>query len=379
MAPGGAASGPVEPAPRRPLESRLGRRDWLLSAGMLAIAVPFGAARAAPRATTLAAAWDDREGRHHAGLVGAAATEAPLRVLQSIELPTRAHGVWVEAGGSLLVAARRPGDWLLRWWPGRAAPQWCWSEPERRYAGHVVTDPAGRRLYTTETDLDSGAGRIVVRDIRSLEPVADWPSHGIDPHQLMFDADGSLLVANGGVPTRPETGRVKLDRAGMDPSLVRLDPHDGRRLGQWRLDDPRLSIRHLARHAGGTVGIALQAEHDDDAARAAAPLLALFDGRTLRCAEPGMPLAGYGGDIAATAEGYAVGATRAGGIARWRRDGRWLGLTPLADACPLTMHDDELWAGGSARALQRADAAPRAHEVTEVRLDNHWAAWRTAR
>jgi hypothetical protein len=341
---------------------------------MLAFAAPFDAARAATRSTTLAAGWDDPEGRHFAGLVAAAGAAAPLRVLESIELPTRAHGVWVDTRGGLLVAARRPGDWLLRWRPGRAEPQWQWSEPERRYAGHVVADPTGRRLYTTEVDLDSGAGRVVVRDAATLAPLADWPSHGIDPHQLIFDADGSLLVANGGVPTRPETGRVKLDRRRMDPSLVRLDARDGRRLGQWRLADPRLSIRHLARHAGGTVGIALQAEHDDDAARAAAPLLALFDGRALRCAEPGPPLAGYGGDIAATAGSFAVGATRAGGVAHWSVAGRWLVLTPLADACPLAMHDGELWAGGSAAALQ-VGTAPRPYRVGALRLDNHWAAW----
>lgn len=353
----------------------MNRRSWL-QACTLGAAVPFGYARAAALTTTLAAAWDDAQGRHFAGLVTTTATDAaPLRVLQAIELPTRAHGLWVEPGGSLLVAARRPGDWLLRWRPGRAAPQWRWSEPERRFAGHVVADASGRRLFTTETDLDSGAGRVLVRDAGSLELLADWSSHGIDPHQLMFDADGSLLVANGGVPTRPETGRVKLDRAGMDSSLVRLDPNDGHQLGQWRLVDPRLSIRHLARHANGVIGIALQAEHDDPAARAAAPLLALFDGRALGGAEPGRPLEGYGGDIATTANGFAVGATRAGGVARWHADGRWLGLTPLADACPLAWHDGELWAGGSGSALQDDGAARRAHATAALRLDNHWAAW----
>jgi len=348
------------------------RRTWLLHAAAIGLAGPLAAARAAAPAATFAAAWDDAQGRHHVGLVTAGG-RGPLRVLHALELPTRAHGVWVEGGGRLLVAARRPGDWLLRWRPGETTPQWCWSDPQRRYAGHVVA--AGRHLYTTETDLDSGAGRIVVRAAGTLEPLADWPTHGIDPHQLMFDADGSLLVANGGVPTRPETGRVKLDRAGMDPSLVRLDARSGTLLGQWRLADPRLSIRHLARHASGVVGIALQAEHDAPPQREAAPLLALFDGRSLRCADADTPLAGYGGDIAATADGFAVGATRAGGVARWDLDGRWLGQTPLADACALALRDGELWAGGSAQVLRAAPTLqPRG--VAALRLDNHWTAWR---
>ncbi len=352
------------------------RRDLLAGAAWL-LAAPLGAcAAAAPgRGARFAAAWDDAAGRHHAGLIEPGATA--LRVVAQIELPTRAHGLWIEAGGSLLAVARRPGDWMLRWRPG-AAPQWRWSEPERRFSGHVLA--AHGRLYTTEAALDSGAARVVVREARSLEVLDDWPSHGIDAHQLIADADGSLLVANGGVPTLAETGRVKLDRSGMDPSLVRLDARSGALLGQWRLPDPRLSIRHLARHASGSLGVALQAEHDAAAQRDAAPLLARFDGVQLERAAQAHPLAGYAGDIAATAAGWALAATRAGCVAHWSYDGAWLGTTPLPDACPLVFRDGALWAGGGTAAL-RLDSDGAAHQrvaTGALRLDNHWAAWPAA-
>lgn len=343
----------------------LRRRDWLIQATALLLAVPATRATAGRSATRLAAAWDDAQGRHHAGWLEMHG-DATLIVQRSIELPTRAHGLWLEPDGGLLVVARRPGEWLLRW-RGAGEPQWQWSEPERRLSGHVIV--AHGALYTTEADTDSGAGRVVRRDLRSLRPRDDWPSHGIDAHQLLPDADGSLLVANGGVPTQPERGRAKLDRAAMDPSLVRLDARDGSVRGQWRLHDARLSIRHLARHAGGTIGVALQAEHDDEAPRRAAPLLALFDGRALRTASQDEPLEGYAGDIVSTPEGFALAATRAGGIARWNVDGQWAGFTPLADACPLAMEGDALWAGGRQQALHGAAAHPLA---AALRLDNHW-------
>lgn len=339
------------------------RRDWLIHGTALLLAVPCARAHSATR---LAAAWDDEHGRHHAGWLEPRGN-AVLRVQRSIELPTRAHGLWIDADGSLLVVARRPGEWLLRWRAG-SAPRWQWSAPERRLCGHVIA--AHGALYTTEADTDSGAGRVLRRDARSLQPVADWASHGIDPHQLLADTDGSLLVANGGVPTRPESGRLKIALARMDPSLVRLDAHSGALLGQWRLPDPRLSIRHLARHDDAGIGIALQSEHDDETARRAAPLLALFDGRTLRTAGQPQALAGYAGDIAATAEGFALAATRAGGIARWTSAGQWAGFTPLPEACPLAMEGDELWAGGRAQALRGAEPRPLA---AAMRLDNHWA------
>src|SRR5690606_17233195 len=110
--------------------------------------------------------------------------------------------------------------------------------------------------------LETGAGFIGVRDARSLEVFARWETGGSDPHELAL-ADGGLWVANGGIETRPETGRMKHHLERMDSSLVRLDAATGRLTGQWRLDDRRLGLRHLALAGDGTIGIALQAEHED--------------------------------------------------------------------------------------------------------------------
>lgn len=351
-------------------------RRALLRLG-LAAAVPVTGPAGATAPTRLAAAWDDDAGRHFVGLLALAGDT--LKVVASLELPTRAHGLCIEPGGTLLAVARRPGDWLLRWSPTTGRPVWRWSEPERRYTGHVLRMPGGEHLYTAETELDSGQGRLVRRDARSLAALDDSPTHGIDPHQFLVDGDGSLLLANGGVPTRPETGRTKLDLAQMDPSLVRLDPRDGRLLGQWRLPDARLSLRHLARAADGRVGIALQAEHDEAEARAAAPLLAVFDGQALRCAETPRPLAGYGGDIAATGGAFCVSAPRAGGVARWSLDGRWDGYTALDEACALAALPGALWSGGRAQAASWSEAAPAVgHKLAAIRLDNHWIPWITS-
>ena len=286
------------------------QRRRLLSRALTLVAgaiVPWHAGAVAQHDPRFVAAWDDVAGRHHLGLLGV--RDDSLQVIASTELPTRAHGLLVEPGGTVLAAARRPGDWMLRWAPVGGAAQWFWSEPDRRHTGHLLHD--GRRLYSAETDQQSGQGLIALRDARTLERHTEWATHGIDPHQFIVDADGSLLVANGGVPTLAETGRSRREMDRMDASLVRLDGRSGELLGQWRLDDPRLSIRHLARDPTGIVGVALQAEHDDAQAKAAAPVLALFDGDTLRTVDTPMSLAGYGGDIAATSTGFIVSVPRA--------------------------------------------------------------------
>jgi hypothetical protein len=245
-------------------------------------------------------------------------------------------------------------------------------------------------LYTTETNLETGQGLIGLRDAASLEKTGEWSTHGMDPHELLLDADGSLLVANGGMPALPETGRLKIHLDRMDASLVRLDTGSGELQGQWRLADRRLSLRHIAwgpvptaKAAGQRLlGIALQAEHDDASMKLAAPLLAVFDGRQLQsyAAGPGQLLAGYGGDIAYAAGGFAVSCPRANGVAIWRADGQWTGFFALEEACALTASATEgegsgsrLWAGGRKIALARAsDGQAVLSSLLGLRLDNHW-------
>lgn len=369
----------------------LHRRHALAAlAGLGACVIAPGAAFASTGDRVhLVAAWEHQGGFHIGVLSTHEGAGQALQVHAALQVPTRAHGLCVLPDGSVIATARRPGDWLVRWRPGAGGePQWLWQDGERSFNGHVLASADGQRLYTTETDAETGASWVVVRDARTLAATAVWPTHGIDAHELVWDTRGSkggaptLIVANGGVPTAPETGRVKRDLGRMDPSLVRLDAHTGRLLGQWRLPDPRLSLRHLAWSPDGALlGIALQAEHDDAAARNAAPVLALFDGHALRLLAAPEPVArslrGYGGSMAATPTGWAVSCPRAHGIATFSLQGDWQGLVPLPDACPLAVRSGALWAGGLTSSLQNAQAAtPLAHPhgtgLQGARLDNHW-------
>lgn len=349
----------------------LPRRDFLTAIAALCCAPALARATGGTPVARLAAAWQAENG-YQVGIL--AADRLVMRVETAIDVPTRAHALLREPGGTLLAIARRPGDWLLRWDQTGKPLAWRWIEPRRVFTGHVISD--GKRLYITETDLDSGAGLIGVRDAKTLEKLAEWPTHGIDPHQLVRDAAGNILVANGGVPTRPESGRAKVDLDRMDSSLVRLDAATGEMLGQWRLRDRRLSLRHLAWN-GARLGIALQAEHDNAAEKAAAPVLAMFDGAELHAVAAPQALAGYGGDIVATrasaGDGFAVSCPRAQGIALFAADGVWQGLIPLPEACALAGAADQVWAGGRFQAMALQPAIPASPaSIDGIRLDNHW-------
>lgn len=390
----------------------MSRRTWLAGAAVAAVGLPVVAADAglaAPSSasavgqpTHLAAAWDEAQG-YCVGVLGGAPAVGralpSLSTIASIDVPTRAHGILVEAhGDSLLAVARRPGDWLLRWRPNatkhardkEAAAQWVWNEADRSFNGHVMagpcvgSSPSPRWIFTTETDLDTGLGLVGVRDAHTLAKLREWPTHGVDPHEMLLDERG-LWVANGGIPTQPETGRAKVELHRMDPSLVCLDPLTGRLLGQWRLLDPRLSVRHLASGAGGRIGVALQAEHDAQDARRAAPVLAVFDGDGFEAIPmpEGLSMQGYGGDIAALRDGgFVVSSPKAGCAASWRPDAGWLPAFELPLACALAVSTDGvLWCAGEGRALRLAVQGSRSDAPAWLlpagaRLDNHWMALR---
>jgi uncharacterized protein len=362
------------------------RRDFLIALAAVSGAPTwaFAAREGTRRSVTLAASW--QAGASYQVGVLAQNAAGGLRIAAAVDVPTRAHGLLRESGGTLLAVARRPGDWLLRWHRDGRALAWRWIEPRRAFSGHVLASDDGRTLYTTEADLDTGAGLIGVRDAATLEKRAEWPTQGIDAHELIRDAtqEGRLMVANGGVPTRPETGRAKRNLERMDSSLVCMDAGTGAPIGQWRLNDRRLSLRHLAWGRGATgpiLGVALQAEHDDHEARSSAPVLALFDGRSLRTVAAPKSLAGYGGDIAALGTDIAVSCPRAQGVALHGADGVLRELIPLDEACALATTTAGIWAGGRHAAVTwsasrhvsgSAHGALASHAVPDLRLDNHW-------
>lgn len=294
----------------------------------------LGAAQVAPsgdmQGLTLAAAWRGRPGAlgNWVGLLQVDWRNAQVTVKAALAVPTRAHGLLAEAGGGFLAVATRPGQWLLRCDADGKVVRRHTLDSEasgRTLDGHACASADGAWLYTAETDAGTGQGWISVREGASLRQVAQWPTHGAEPHQLLVDAQGALMVANGGLLRAEGDKKRELHR--MDSSLVRLDGRTGERLGQWRLKDARLGIRHMAWNAPTAdgagaqrlLGIALQNEHDDLAQRRNAPVLAVWDGRELQTPSLVGAGGGYAGDIVAGPDGgFILSCLRTNVALQWR-------------------------------------------------------------
>jgi hypothetical protein len=290
-----------------------------------------------PQKALVAAAWrgPNPNDTYHAGILVADWGRKKLEIRHATPLPTRPHGLLPEADGSLLVAGVRPGTWLMRIDTEGKVVRQLDIEPSSQVLlnGHAIASKVGDLLFTTETDFATGRGKIGVRERDSLKKIDEWDAGGKEPHQLLLDADGHLMVANGGIP-RNRADR-KFDLARMDSSLVRLDSRSGELLRKWTVDDSRLSLRHLAWSTApdGTsrLGIAMQAEHDHAEQRSRAPLLAVLEGDELNVPTRANDGYGYGGDLAAAYNGGFVVSSNQAGLAQLWNPGAPDKLTPVVE------------------------------------------------
>lgn len=315
------------------------------------------------------------------GDVAYAGVWSPRTPARGVALPARAHELLPLPaqsglpGAQALVLARRPGEYLLRM--DLTSPRvlrWHTMEDDRYLAGHACASHSGATFFTTETDGETGAGLVVERDWRSLQKIREFASHGVGPHALCTLADGVLLVANGGILNLPESGRRKLNLGRMAPNLCRLDAASGTLLSLHTLNDPFLSLRHLAVLPDGAVAVALQAEHPEMSARRNAPALAVLRDGALSPVpwendRPPRGWDGYAGDVCCTQGRIWISAPHAGWLASWSLLENAQHMVELPGVGALAIRGQQLVAGGTSAALL---LAPAARSAASHRLSSTW-------
>ncbi|MEM8773590.1 MAG: DUF1513 domain-containing protein [Pseudomonadota bacterium] len=259
-----------------------------------------------------------------------------------IDLPDRGHAAAAHPSRPIAVAfARRPGTFalVLDCISGKTTARLT-APTGFHFAGHGAFNGEGTLLFTSENDFDQGLGMVGVWDARgAYQRLGAFPSSGIGPHELRIMPDGeTLVVANGGIETHPETGRMKLNIPEMRPNLTYI-ALDGRILEQ---DEPprewhKASIRHLSVRADELVGVACQWEGN---LAETPPLLATHKrGEALRfhAGEDKLEqkMQGYAGSIAFSGNGaeLAITGPRGGLVAEFSTQGQLLRTQSAVDVC----------------------------------------------
>lgn len=304
------------------------------------------------------------------------------RALFSLPLPTRGHAAAAHPMRPEAVAfARRPGTYaiVLDCVSGRIARRL--DAPEgRHFYGHGCFSADGAHLFTTESDYETGEGRIGLWDAGAgYARIGEFASGGIGPHDMLrLPGSGAMAIANGGIRTHPDTGRAKLNLDTMRPNLTYIDG-EGRILEQVELPPElhRNSIRHLAARGDGLIAFAMQWEGDP---WETPPLLGLHArGGAPRLLDAGALQArmrGYAGSIAFSGDETCIAITSPRGGMAHVFDVSTGALTQAIaqpDICGLAAHEAGLIATdgtGGCRIIATAGGVT-GEERTGVAWDNH--------
>jgi len=282
------------------------RREFMAAAGVgFAAALLPGRAAALARADAVyGSAFMDRQGEYGLAILSDAGD-----IVSRLAMPGRCHGL-ASGNGLNVVFARRPGNFAIAFDAAAARPPVAFATVAgRHFYGHGAFSGDGRLLYAAENDFDSGVGIIGIYDATDgFRRLGEYPSHGIGPHEILMMGDGrTLIVANGGIQTHPDFGKVKLNLGAMEPSIALIDAATGS-LKEKHLLPPslsRLSLRHVALDAKGRAWIGSQYE-GEQAERP--PLVAIASpGEALSFPAIGeaanAALANYVGAVAASRDG----------------------------------------------------------------------------
>ncbi|VFR51308.1 putative exported protein [plant metagenome] len=282
-----------------------------------------------------------RDGQYEAVLL-----DAMGRDTHAVALPERGHSFAIDAArGRAVIFGRQPGFYALAFdLRGRQAPRSLPLPEGRHFFGHGVFSPDGSRLFSTENDYEGGRSVVGVYDASpggQWRRLGEFDGGGIGAHEVILMPDGrTLCLANGGILTHPDYGKLELNLADMRPSLAYLDTAHGEIVEQVELEPAlhQLSLRHLALAGDGAAWFGCQyvgpaAERPALVGRhrrGRAPELFEGDPQGLR----GMQ--NYVGTVAADASGtiMATSSPVGGRVLYWdAATGRQLGETLLPDGC----------------------------------------------
>ncbi|MEH6449651.1 MAG: DUF1513 domain-containing protein [Oleispira sp.] len=135
------------------------------------------------------------------------------------------------------------------------------SAPDRNMQGHGCFSADGKFLYCVESETSTGLGKITIRDGETLMQIGEFESYGIGPHEMALMPDKTtLVIANGGLLTHPDSGRKVLNYSTMRSTLSYVDTRSGELISEHQVPETKASIRHLDVAEDGTVAVALQVQ-----------------------------------------------------------------------------------------------------------------------
>lgn len=297
-----------------------------------------------------------------------------------IPLPARGHAAAAHPTRPEAVAfARRPGTFALVIDCVSGQPKATLaSSSGRHFYGHGVFSKTGDWLFTTENDFEAGQGRIGVWDVHAgYTRAGEFESGGIGPHDIKrLPGSETLIIANGGIDTHPETGRTKLNIATMQSNLACTTDGKLTQIAALPAEMQKNSIRHLAVSAAGDIAFGMQWQGDGPAAalvgqhRMGGPMI-LMDAHEVQLRQ----MDGYIGSIAYSHDEATIAATSPRGDQMHfydATDQRLIRTTGIQDVCGVSPQNTGFLLTSGTGDLRRILPNGSVKRVSsDLRWDNH--------
>lgn len=303
-----------------------------------------------------------------------------LNITFQLPLPARGHAAAAHPTRPEAVAfARRPGTFaVVIDCMGGVQKAMLEAPIGRHFYGHGTFSQDGSLLYTTENDYEAGHGVIGIWDATTgYARVGEWESGGIGPHDIKrLPGSDTLVVANGGIDTHPNSGRTKLNIATMQPNLSYIS--EGAVVDRMELPASmhKNSIRHLAVASDRRVAFGMQWQGDG----LAEALVGIHSfGKQVRLMQTSpdqiKDTQGYIGSIAFAESGKMVVTTSPRGGLFHLYDAQFAhmaGSHSLIDVCGVAATQGEcLLTTGTGRIVSLKGGAIASSAATTAHWDNH--------
>lgn len=164
---------------------------------------------------------------------------------------------------NILVCSRKPNSSLLKFDVNGNIVAELKPLKNQHFEGHGIFSLDEQYIFVTASDYAKGQGRLLKLNSQDLSLVEDFESGGIGPHELIWQSDSTIAIANTGVKTHPDTGRKILNLSSIQSSIVLFDIQTKEIVHHWQIPKPGLCARHLDRMDNGDLVIGCQYKKKD--------------------------------------------------------------------------------------------------------------------
>ena len=182
-----------------------------------------------------------------------------IRIISDFAVPHEVHlATLFPYQKSLLVCSRVAGACLLKYALDGTLLAKLEPLKNQHFEGHGIFSADEQHVYTTSSDYKNAQGRVLKLNAHDLSLVSDHSSGGLGPHELVWQSEQHIAIANTGVSTHPDSGRKILNPDSIHSNVSLFNTQTQAFEQVWPIPLNGLSARHLDRMSDGRLVIGCQ-------------------------------------------------------------------------------------------------------------------------